>query len=207
MDGLLLDSERLVVDAFEQTVLDFGLPNLTSVAHDMIGLRSDMADKLLQVALKNHMDHATFDTRFHEHIHALFDRGIPVKSGVIEFLDLITALGLPCAIATSTKTANAERHLAKSGIADYFRSVTGGDQVDDPKPSPEIYHRAAASIGLEPNCCAAFEDSDPGTTAAFLSGATTVQVPDLKQPSKKIRDLGHVIAPDLMTGATIVGLV
>jgi hypothetical protein len=43
--------------------------------------------------------------------------------------------------------------------------------------------------------------------SAVRSGATTAQVPDLKQPSDKTRALGHVIAVDLLSGAKEIGLI
>jgi len=83
----------------------------------------------------------------------------------------------------------------------------GGEQVENGKPDPEIYLKAAALAGYEPGDCAAFEDSDPGTLAAVRSGALTVQVPDLRPPSAQTLALGHVVADDLYAGALRIGLI
>ena len=110
-------------------------------------------------------------------------------------------------MATSTRTTRAKEHLKTSGIDHYFQSVTGGDQVTLGKPNPEIYHAAAASISLSASDCAAFEDSDPGTSAAVASGALTVQVPDINAPAPEMLTLGHTIAPSILQGARIIGLI
>jgi beta-phosphoglucomutase-like phosphatase (HAD superfamily) len=113
----------------------------------------------------------------------------------------------PRIVATSTGTENAFHHLQIAGIYDLTSDVVGGDQVTHGKPDPEIYLKAAVKAGVCAEDCAAFEDSDPGTLAAVRSGATTVQVPDLKQPSDRTRSLGHVIAEDLLSGAKEIGLI
>ena len=75
------------------------------------------------------------------------------------------------------------------------------------KPDPEIYHKAAAELGRNAADCIVFEDSDPGVLAGVRSGAKVVQVPDIKVPSTETIALGHIIAPDLLSGARLVGLI
>lgn len=207
MDGLLLDTERLVMEAFERTAAEFGHPDLGPVILDMIGLRSDTGDKILQAALRGKADHRAFDAHWHGQIYAAFEQGIPVKPGVRDLLDQLSERGLPCAVATSTQTANAVQHLKTAGIFKYFTAITGGDQVRKGKPNPEIYRAAAHNLGLVPSQCAAFEDSDPGTLAALKSGATVAQIPDIKAPAPNLRKLGHVISDDILTGAMQIGLI
>ncbi|MEE9453916.1 MAG: HAD hydrolase-like protein [Paracoccaceae bacterium] len=81
MDGLLLDTERLIVTAFQRTSDELNLPDLTEVIHNMIGLRADMGDKLLRTTLDGLVEHTVFDTLWQDHISALFDRGIPLRPG------------------------------------------------------------------------------------------------------------------------------
>ena len=115
--------------------------------------------------------------------------------------------GIPRVVATSTSTQHAFHHLQKAGINDLVTHVVGGDQVSLGKPEPEIYLKAAAAAGSDAQDCAAFEDSEPATRAAVRSGATTVQVPDLKPPSQKTLELGHVVAYDLLMGTEKIGLI
>ena len=50
----------------------------------------------------------------------------------------------------------------------------GGDDIENGKPAPDIYIKAARLIGLEANQCVAIEDSPVGLAAASSSGAYTV---------------------------------
>ena len=44
------------------------------------------------------------------------------------------------------------------------------------------------ALGVPPERCVAFEDSDAGTVAARAAGMLTVMVPDMKPPSEEARE-------------------
>ena len=207
MDGLLLDTERLALTGFETTAKQLGVPDIGKMGRGFIGLRADDVETRLRLALDGRVTFEAFNSHWDAHFHTSLKKGIPVKPGVIDLLEQLTRLGLPCAVATSTRTTRAKEHLKTSGIDHYFQSVTGGDQVTLGKPNPEIYHAAAASISLSASDCAAFEDSDPGTSAAVASGAITVQVPDINAPAPEMLTLGHTIAPSILQGARMIRLI
>lgn len=207
MDGLLLDSERACVVAFNDTVAAFALPPMPEVALSCIGLRGDGVRAALKAALAGRADDEAFYTAWGQRISAGFTKGIPVKAGALELLEALHAQGTPCAVATSSRTAHAEENLQKAGLRGYFQAVIGGDQVSHGKPAPDIYLKAAAALGVAAPDCVAFEDSDPGTLAAIASGATVVQVPDVRPPSAELCANGHLIASTLMDGAGRIGLI
>ena len=206
MDGLLLDSERACVVAFDDTVKGFGLPPMPEVALACIGLRSDGVKATLKAALGSRVDFEAFYTAWGQRISKTFSKGIPVKNSVVELLEALQSQGTPCAVATSTRTASAEQHLNRAGLRRYFTAVIGGDQVQHGKPAPDIYLHAAKALGVQAVYCAAFEDSDPGTQAAIASGAMVVQVPDVKPPNTALLANGHVIAESVLAGAQHIGL-
>ena len=109
------------------------------------------------------------------------------------------------AVATSSNTAHAEQRLAQADIKKYFRIVIGGDQVERPKPFPDIYKRTAELLKINPKNCIAFEDSPAGTKSAIKSGCVTVQIPDLLPPDAEMLSLGHKIAPNLVSAISELG--
>ncbi|HHS89233.1 MAG TPA: HAD family hydrolase [Rhodobacteraceae bacterium] len=169
-------------------------------------MRSDAVETRLRAALAGRLTFETFGEHWTRNFRGALDQGIPLKPGVTALLTHLANTGLPCAIATSTRTERAREHLEQAGIAQHFHSVTGGDQVARGKPAPDIYHKAAASLGLNAPDCIAFEDSDPAATAAIASGARTVQVPDINPPGSQMHEKGHLIAATLLDGAYRVGL-
>ncbi len=207
MDGLLLDTERLCVDCFADTVTALDLSMGPDVVLRCIGRRSDATAKIINEALNGAMDEAEFIEQWVARVRRAMAQDIPLKTGARALLLKLQTRGIPCALATSTRTETAHAHLTRVGLRGFFQTVTGGDKVENGKPAPDIYHMAAQSIGAQARDCAAFEDSDPGTLAAIASGARVVQVPDMLPPARDVATLGHHIAPDLLSGARAIGLI
>ncbi len=84
--------------------------------------------------------------------------------GLVEFLE--RHKDLPMAVASNAEPANVEFVLETGGLRSYFRAAVNGQQVERPKPDPEIYLRAAQELGTEPPNCVVFEDSVAGLEAA-----------------------------------------
>ncbi|MGE4612288.1 MAG: HAD family phosphatase [Paracoccaceae bacterium] len=206
MDGLLLDIERVCMQCCIELGREYGLPDMTDVFVRIIGLRGAESRPILETALRGSVDHDTFVKRWDALIDARLRTGVPLKAGAVELLQHLDREGLRTAVATSTRTETTRKHLKAAGLFGFFDVVIGGDQVSNGKPDPEIYHKAADAIGVRAKDCIIFEDSDPGVLAAVQSGARVVQIPDIKQPSPETLALGHIIAPNLVAGARLVGL-
>lgn len=117
--------------------------------------------------------------------------------GVHNLLDYLHASGIPTAVATSTNTDHALHKLEQSGILHRFTTITGGDQVANGKPAPDIYLKAAKSIDANPLSCLALEDSPNGVRAAIAAGMHVIQIPELVEPDEALRSLGHTVLGDL----------
>lgn len=204
MDGLLLDSERIFMDAFIAVGQQLDLPNIAAlpdIFRMCIGLREADSGAILDRHIGPHMDRATFETLWWRDVDTRLKAGIPAKSGAMALLGALQNAGIPAGVVTSTQTTRAQHHLTDAGLRPYLAHIIGGDQVTTGKPDPEGYKAMAAHLGFAPDQCAAFEDSDTGTRAAVASGAQVVQVPDIVQPSDAVRVLGHHVAADLLAGA------
>ena len=80
------------------------------------------------------------------------------------------------AVATSSRTGEARRVLRAIGLLDILAGVVGCDQVEKPKPHPEIYLQTASAIGVSPGEVLVVEDSAPGIAAARAAGMAWVAV-------------------------------
>ena len=86
------------------------------------------------------------------------------------------------------------RVLVDSLPAGTFEVVVTGDMVENGKPHPEPYLRAAHDLALAPEQCVAIEDSATGVRSAVAAGVPTLAVPHLVE----IPQLdGLVVVPDL----------
>lgn len=210
MDGLLLDTERVCLDAFLATCAAFDVPDTVdphAVFRSMVGLRSADSDAAFQRAVGAHVDIAAFNPQWDARIRDTLAQGVPVKAGAAALLSLLRDAGVPVGVVTSTRTETARHHLADAGLLPFVQDVLGGDQVTHGKPDPEGYVTMAGRLGFRPEECAAFEDSNTGIRAAVASGARAVQIPDIVPPTAEVRELGHHIANDLLAGAKQVALI
>ncbi len=107
----------------------------------------------------------------------LAEGGIPLRPGVKRLLQEARAAGLVLGVATTTTpenvTALLRYSLAEDG-ADWFDVIAAGDIVPAKKPAPDIYLWAMAQLGLRPEECLAFEDSENGIRASQGAGLKTI---------------------------------
>lgn len=83
---------------------------------------------------------------------------------------------MPMAIATGSPKWVAEKILKSLGIRDWFQAVVGFECVENSKPAPDTYLRAAELIGVDPKRCHAFEDTKLGVEAAQNAGMVVVDI-------------------------------
>jgi len=198
MDGLLLDSEKLALDAFQSTCSRYCLGDLSEVFMDLVGTNSELGKAILKEGLAGRMDHEEFSLDWDKgYKYLLEERPVPLKRGARKLLEKINSSSIPMAVATSTKAENAVKKLGDSGILNYFKLIIGGDQILQSKPDPEIYLKAASQLSLEPYECLALEDSSNGVKSAVAAGMTVVQIPDLVQPNNQLLSLGHIVLNSL----------
>ncbi|MCU0811590.1 MAG: HAD family hydrolase [Thiobacillaceae bacterium] len=103
--------------------------------------------------------------------------GIPMRRGVKRLLTEARAAGLRLAIATTTTPENVTvllEHSLGSGTQEWFEVIAAGDIVPAKKPASDIYHYALEKLGLDPQACLAFEDSENGLRASLGAGLKTL---------------------------------
>lgn len=88
---------------------------------------------------------------------------------------------IPMAVATGSPRWLAEKILNRLGIRDWFGAVVGAEDVENPKPAPDTYLRAAELIGVDPQRCHAFEDTQLGMEAARNAGMKVVDINTLRK--------------------------
>ena len=94
--------------------------------------------------------------------------------GVVEWLR--RTAGSKVALASNAERPNIDFVLDGAGLRPYFQAIVDGSQVAQPKPSPDVYLKAAEELGVPPAHCIVFEDSPVGVAAARAAGMRVVGV-------------------------------
>lgn len=178
MDGTLVDTEPYWMASEVELVHSFG----GTWTHDdgllLVGLGLWNSAEILRsrgVAMEPD-----------EIVHWLTDRvqqkldadGVPWRPGARELLESLRERGIPTALVTMSVRRMAEQIVAHIPF-DAFDVIVSGDEVDEPKPAPEPYLRAADLLGVDIRETVALEDSLVGLASAVASGATTIGVPHI----------------------------
>ena len=177
MDGLLIDSERAIRDAWQSAAQERGITISTSQYAFVVGRASAEADAQLASFLGGK---EAFEETRQVVISKL--KVFPAKPGATELLSGLRKREIPCAVASSSSTTEIKRRLEAAGLAEFFHSFVGGNEVSKGKPDPSVYLLAARRLGVSPEECLAFEDSPSGIKSAVLAGMQVVAVPDLINP-------------------------
>lgn len=198
MDGLLLDTERVCIEIFEQACQAVGVPFLRDLYLSVIGRNAAGIEATLRAGYGPDLDYMQLHNEWRTRYNAVVKhQAIPVKQGVIELLEWLKAEHIPTAVATSTQRDVASIKLSLSGLDRYFDAVATGCEVSQGKPHPEIYLLAASRLDVAPTQCLAFEDSNNGVRSAVAAKMIAYQIPDLVMPSDDVVALGHRIRPTL----------
>jgi beta-phosphoglucomutase-like phosphatase (HAD superfamily) len=155
MDGLLLDTEAIYIEAMREAVRALGHRELPlDFCRSTTGVPGPERNRMIEAHYGEGFSIAEFREQFAVLARRRMDAGIPVKAGVVELLDFLAS-------------------------------------------HPDVYLEAARRLGVAPERCLAFEDSNVGLEAAHAAGTMAFMVPDLLQPLPENRERSVEVFPDL----------
>ncbi|HWR10341.1 MAG TPA: HAD family phosphatase [Rectinemataceae bacterium] len=188
MDGLMFDTERVAIELWMAAGAvegwKIGLELLKSFAGQPEYLDRQ---RLIEVLGPDFPYDSIVAKRLDMEAEYFLKNEIPIKPGLVDIIAFFGAKGLPMAVATSTPRYRALPLLGKAEVLDCFAFALCGDEVTNPKPSPEIYLKAARKFGVAPGSCLVFEDSRAGIAAASAAGTIPVMIPDQMEPDEAAR--------------------
>ena len=188
MDGLMFDTERVFVQAWDYAGEQMGLGKTGYMVMKTMGSNTEGCNRIWRETFG-----ADFDVQamWKHTISFLEDyyshNAVTPKKGLYELLAYLKDGGYRLAVASSSKREHVEKNLASANVRHYFDAVIGGDMVEKSKPEPDIYLTAAAALGIDPADCYALEDSRNGLLSAHAAGCRVIHVPDLWQPDDAVK--------------------
>lgn len=206
MDGLLLDTEKLLVRFWQEAASEAGFNMTREIALNIRSMHRSFAIPYLKSVLGDNFDYAKTRARRMELMSGyLAENGLELKKGAKELLTYLNKNNIPAAVVTATDSERAEKYLKETGIFGYFERIISAMMVKEGKPKPDIYLYAAEQLGLEPYECVALEDSPNGVKSAASAGCRTIMVPDLTEPDEELSGIIAARANSLEDVVEIIG--
>ena len=198
MDGVVLDTEALYARFWREAAKVLG--------HDMsyeqaLGMRS-LSPVAGQAQLERYFGKGVSRAEFRkvriERMDAYIDEhGVDLKPGIRELLDALDSKGIPAAITTSSPIERVQRYLGPHGLLPRFQRLCSGSEVAHGKPEPDIFLKAAETLGVNPQDCIVIEDSYNGIRAASRACMFPIMVPDMIAPDEEMEQLAKAIFSNL----------
>ena len=176
MDGVLVDSEPLFHKAVNIMVERCGAAPITEEENNRYLLGTTVEETWVRVKELRNVPQTPAEllAGYNEVVKEVLRSDLTARPGVRDLIAEAQRRGLPIAVASSSLREWVDLKLSVIGLTDAFAVKLGGDDIENGKPAPDIYIKAARLIGLEATECIAIEDSPIGLAAASASGAYTV---------------------------------
>lgn len=116
----------------------------------------------------------------------LYCHHVPVKDGVLEFLQFLKQNHYKLGIATSNSRELVDSTFQALHLHHYFDCIMTACEVNKGKPAPDIYLGVAKKLDVPASSCLVFEDIIPGILAGKAAGMKVCAVEDAySSPIKK----------------------
>jgi beta-phosphoglucomutase family hydrolase len=169
MDGVIINSIPAHIKAWEIPLSKYGVnfkaENFYEEFQRCNGMTTKDFGKLFKERYNIKVDDKVLSDSKHENYINLI-KNIEVFDNVLEFIKLLKEKGFQLAIATSEPKKIVDIVVEKFELNKYFKIIITVDQVEKPKPDPEIFIKAANALGVSPEQCIVIEDSPAGVKAA-----------------------------------------
>lgn len=170
MDGVILDSEpihaRITQKMFNKLKITVGKQEYQSfIGSNLPEMWSYLKQKHKLSASVKHLIQNNNQLLYNEFGKM---KKLEPMPGLLFFLE--KSSNLPLSVASSTHSNLVNLILQKLGIIEYFDSILGGENVEKPKPDPEIFLKSAAALHTTPENILVIEDSANGVNAAKAAG-------------------------------------
>lgn len=199
MDGVIFDSEKLVVLCWQEIADKYGIQNIAEACQECLGLNREATKEKMLQKYGADFPYDTYKQEMSDLYHSRYSGGnLPLKQGVMEILTYLKENQIKISLASSTRSQVVIAELRDAGILHFFEQVICGDMVEKSKPEPDIFLKACEELLVELENVYAIEDSYNGIRAAHRAGLRAIMVPDMAAPTEEMEQITEVILPSLL---------
>jgi HAD superfamily hydrolase (TIGR01509 family) len=177
LDGVLVQSEEVWDEARRDLVGEAGGEWTEAATREMMGMSSVEWSRYLHDRLGVPLAPEEINARVLRAVEERYRSHLPWIPGAREAVRRIAAQW-PLALATSSNAEIIDLVLDAGDLRGDFQATVSSEEVAAGKPAPDVYLEAARRLGVEPNRCAAIEDSASGIRSAHAAGMLVVAIPN-----------------------------
>ena len=171
MDGVLINSEPLHFLGFVRTLEQWNKKLTYEEYKGYIGTTNAVINEGLIRQFSLPVTPEKFNEIMRVHRAEIYaEKGYHPIDGVKEMLESLYQAGFTMAVASSSPYENIVRAVGEMGLSSYFEKLVSGENVEHPKPAPDVFLKAARELGRKPEECLVVEDSCHGVHAAKRAG-------------------------------------
>ena len=181
LDGVIVDSEHVWDEVREELARERGGRWHDRAQTDMMGMSSPEWSRYMHDVIGLAESPAEIDQEVVRRMLDRYAERLPLIDGA---LDAVTRLAesFRLALASSSNRPVIDAVLEVSGLAPLFEATISSEEVARGKPAPDVFLEAAARLAVDPDGCAAVEDSGNGIRAAHAAGMRVLAIPNRRYP-------------------------
>ena len=179
LDGVLIDSKEIHFNALNLALSEFGDDYVISrKEQDTVfeGLTTNVKLDILTKTKGLPIDlHENIWRRKQEYSAKLFE-STSKDEDLVNIFRFIKSRGIKIAVASNSIRQTLDTCLESLGVAGYVDYSLSNEDVEFPKPNPEIYNKCMEHLKGTTENTVIFEDSEIGLRAALATGAKVEKV-------------------------------
>lgn len=198
MDGLMIDSERVTFECYQERLKDMNLTMDEEFYKTLLGKPIKGIYQRFYDVYGNDFPIENVIQDVHQLMAERFEtEGVPVKKGLVKLLHYLKDNNYKTIVATSSNRDRVDKILAHAKITEFFDDSICGDEVTKGKPNPEVFLKSCQKLGVNVDEAIVLEDSEAGIQASYDANIKVICIPDMKYPEKQYEEKTFKILKDL----------
>lgn len=200
MDGVIIDSEPIYREANTEIYKKYGI-ELNQEDHDRhqgSNLKDIWLDILDRYEVKEEFSHYKVEDFMEDHIHSSYQcladaEDLELMEGVRDWFDFFKDHGYKMIIASSSYVPVIEYIYQRFNLDQYMEGYVDGNAIENGKPAPDIFLKAAEKLGVKAEECLVIEDSENGVNGAHQAGSKVIGFNRTKDKNQDLSNADLVI--------------
>jgi len=181
LDGVILQTEEVWDEVRGRYVVERGGRYDDAAQRAMMGMSAPEWSRFLHEELDVPGTPEEISADIVRLMEARYRERLPLIPGAREAVERLAGRW-PLGLASSSNRPLIDAALALSGLDRFFAATVSSEEVARGKPAPDVYLDAAGRLGVEPEHCAAVEDSHSGIRSAKTAAMRVIAIPNASYP-------------------------